>query len=324
MTNTKWLSALLAGTALTVASTAAMADSSFLTMTRNSAGQGVTFSVAPTADMPAAATSVTISGAVGQWIESIDSNSDSYTDFQTEADIYIAASTDTAIGKVSVGANVNLEYGTWSSYVGSLEFAPGATVSGGFGGVYKADAYTAAGSFNASGVGDAAGSVEHVAVSYASGPMSFGAMAFEGTDGYNAIGAMISGSFGGATVKAVVNADEQDDFLAGVQANFDVDMFSFAVAANSGDGNPVGGGRDTDVNSGENWTSMTATASVSPMEGWTLAASYGTEDNKDEDVDSSYTLSAKWSPVAQYDVIAAYNDRTDGDRILGVGLWFKF
>ena len=109
MTNTKWLSALLAGTALTVASTAAMADSTFLTMTRNAAAQGVTFSVAPTADMPAAATSVTISGAVGQWVESIDSE----TNFQTEADIYFAASTDTAIGKVSVGANVNLEYGTW-------------------------------------------------------------------------------------------------------------------------------------------------------------------------------------------------------------------
>ena len=324
MTNTKWLSALLAGTALTVASTAAMADSSFLTMSRNAAGQGVTFSVAPTADMPAAATSVTISGAVGQWIESID-NGNTETEFQTEADLTFSASTDTAIGNVSVTANANLESSTWSSYVGSLEFAPGATISGGFGGVYKADAYTAAGTFNATGVGDAAGSREHLAVAFASGPVNFGAMVFQGSDGYNAIGAMIGGDFGGANIKGVVQADEQDDFLAGIQASFAIDMFSLAVAANSGKGNPVGGTRDTDVNSGENWTSMTATASIAPMEGWKLAASYGTEDNTDDNnEDSSYTFSASWAPVAQYEVIAAYNEHDDGDQTLGVGVWFKF
>ena len=136
---------------------------------------------------------------------------------------------------------------------------------------------------------------------------------------------MIGGDFGGANIKGVVQADEQDDFLAGIQASFAVDMFSLAVAANSGSGNPVGGDRDTDVDPGENWTSMTATASIAPMEGWKLAASYGTEDNSDDNnEDSSYTLSASWAPVAQYEVIAAYNEHDDGDQTLGVGVWFKF
>ncbi len=352
MTNTKWLSALLAGTALTVASSAAMADSTFLTMTRNAAAQGVTFTVAPTADMPASATSVTISGAVGQHIESVEyayANYDGNTDilgsfssfndtvFTTEADIYFAASTDTALGKVSVGANVNLESYTWSSYVGSLEFAPGAVLSGGYGGVYKADAYTAAGTYNMVGVGDAAGSREHVAVSYASGPLNFGVMVFD-NGGENAIGAMIGGSFAGADLKAVVNADEDENRLAGLQAGFAVDMFSFAVAGNIGEGNPLNNDRDTEIDDGNHWTSMTATASITPVEGWTLAASYGSESNEDGDSDGgdatsdSYTISAKWAPVAQYEVIVAYNkadfesssgDR-DSDEVFGVGVWYKF
>lgn len=108
MTNTKWLSALLAGTALTVASTAAMADTSLITMKRNLAGEGVTFSISPTADMPAAATEVTISGEVrGRALNSKVKGADSTTDMDSRARVIVKAKTETAVG--TVGAYVRLE-----------------------------------------------------------------------------------------------------------------------------------------------------------------------------------------------------------------------
>ncbi|MDP4823859.1 MAG: porin, partial [Aestuariivirgaceae bacterium] len=95
MTNTKWLSALLAGTALAVASSAAMADSSLLT-------------ISPVADMPASATEVSISGelrVVGSFLNS--SNDDAETDMGSRLRVVVQGSTETSVG--TVGAYARLE-----------------------------------------------------------------------------------------------------------------------------------------------------------------------------------------------------------------------
>ena len=105
MTNTKWLSALLAGTALVAASSAAMAETSFLSLSRTAAG---TFLVSPTADMPASATEVSISGELRvRGLAEKDEGSDTLSNMDTRARVVIKGSTETSVG--TVGAYVRLQ-----------------------------------------------------------------------------------------------------------------------------------------------------------------------------------------------------------------------
>ena len=141
MTNTKWLSALLAGTALTVASTAAMADTSLITMTRNAAGEGVTFYISPTADMPASATEVTIEGELRGLLTSTKADgSDRDTDLGTRARVVVKGKTDTSVGTVGAYVRFNQsDFSTDDNYVdankayGYWEFSPGVTLTVGLG-----------------------------------------------------------------------------------------------------------------------------------------------------------------------------------------------
>jgi hypothetical protein len=195
MTNTKWLSALLAGTALTVASTAAMADTSLVTMTRNAAGEGVTFKIAPTADMPASAAEVTVAGEVRALLTSAKatvvaddtfglSDGDRQNDLGTRARIFIKGKTETSVGVV--GANLRVQDSNGSAakideYTGYWEFAPGMTLTAGKAGSissvdYGADANGTGGVWAGVGAGLTNPSVEQVNVSLATGPitMAFG------------------------------------------------------------------------------------------------------------------------------------------------------
>ena len=198
MTNTKWLSALLAGTALTVASTAAMADTSLVTMTRNAAGEGVTFSIAPTADMPASATEITVGGRVRAEVYSESGDETDMDEFlynegtgiRADWALYISGKTDTSVGQVRAFVNMygngagNTTYGsdvsanvTSVSSAGEWDFAPGLTLIGGNtttldGGTmgFGADIGTWLGRYGTIATGDHANEV--VGVRYSSGPMS--------------------------------------------------------------------------------------------------------------------------------------------------------
>jgi hypothetical protein len=276
--------------------------------------------------MPASATSVTVSGSVASFIESTEGEAG----ISTEGDISVMGSTMTAIGQVSVSANANLESGTWSSYVGSLEFAPGSTLSGGFGGIYRIDAYDAAGTTSMYSVGDDGNSRDFVALEYSVGGMGLGVQAFMNGDGEKAIAAKVSAELGGASVTGVIVADENSSQLFGAEAGFTLDMLSVSVGGIVGNGDPLEDSnyRDTDIDDDEKWYAVTATASFSPTSDWTMAASYGRERNRYDDYSSdSYTLSAKWSPVPQYDVVLAYNNLSgywSDDDTLGLGMWWKF
>lgn len=176
MTNTKWLSALLAGTALTVASTAAMADSSFLTLSRNAAGQGMTFSVAPTADMPASATEVTLSGEVRSLIKTTSTDgSDSSSDVSARGRVKAKGVTQTAVGEV--GGSLRIGAGAVEDYTGYWKISDMLTLSGG-----KSDSLAAVGysaDWNATGGvwnGNAAGltnpGVSFARLTMTSGPVT--------------------------------------------------------------------------------------------------------------------------------------------------------
>ena len=177
MTNTKWLSALLAGTALTVASTAAMADTSLVTMTRNAAGEGVTFSVAPTADMPASATEITVGGRVRAEVYNENYENSGHggsfydgTGIRADWALYVSGKTDTSVGQVRAFVNM-YGYGGGSTSTanvssvtaaGEWDFAPGLTLIGGRtttldGGTmgYGADIGTWLGRFGTAGTGAA-------------------------------------------------------------------------------------------------------------------------------------------------------------------------
>jgi hypothetical protein len=263
MTNSKWLSALLAGTALTVASTAAFADTSFLTMTRNAAGEGVTFKVSPTADMPAATTEVTVAGEVRALLRSSKtinvaagatglafSEGDRDNDIATRARIFVRGKTETAVGAVGAKFRVEASDGGSASinqYTGYWEFAPGITLTAGktdsiSSVVYGADWNGTGGVWNGVGAGLTNAAVEQVNISFATGPVTF-AIGLEDNTSANQFAASDTGTGADFEVNPGIAASmnfSSGDF--GAQVAGRTQSFDSTPALEGDSGYMIGGG----------------------------------------------------------------------------------
>ena len=345
MTNTKWLSALLAGTALTVASTAAMAETSFLSLSRSAAG---TFLVSPTADMPASATEVSISGELRVLGSAYKGEGeDTFSDMSTRARVVVKGSTETSVG--TVGAYVRLQsdvddssvtaskrYGYWQAtpewqILAGRTDSIGAIEAGVDWNLNASLFYYYAGPTNAT--------TDQVRATYTTGPLSW-AVAVEDTDPADftnsdgddlAIGTAVKYAAGNG-VDVVLNGIMQDD------GNFNTDYF-------------VGAGLNTSFNAigvtaavgmGEGYDSALYSG-LSDDEGYTVASlgmTFGVSEATSVEVGMGYTdtdfqgswsdinAAVLWSPAKQLTLGAGVGysdfDGDDSETSAGIGAWFKF
>jgi hypothetical protein len=357
MTNTKWLSALLAGTALTVASTAAMADTSLVTMTRNAAGEGVTFSVAPTADMPASATEITVGGRVRTELWNEDYQSTGHFDgdrfgndseLYTDAALFMSGKTDTSVGQVRAFVNMYFTDNNTSSitYAGEWDFAPGFTLVGGYtttldGGTmgYGADIGTwLAGSYGTAGAGDHANEI--MGVRYSTGPASFALGMNSGEDSgeYDVTGqAKMDFGFGSIGASFISgeesDGDEGDDgYTASVGAMVMAgEQLSFSGAYTMSDGRSdyyshFGSWKCDDE--GEECSAVSLGAAYT-MGDVKFSAGYSLQSDHDDDSYTEMRASVAWSATPKLTIVGQLVNQTndydsDETNVAGVGAWFRF
>jgi hypothetical protein len=245
MTNTKWLSALLAGTALSVASTAALADTTFVTMKRNAAAEGVTFAVSPTADMPAPATEVTITGEVRSILSTAKATgADRDTGINNRARIFFNAKSDTSVG--TVGAYMRLQDSTGASaeinkYYGYWEFAPNMQFTAGNSDsvsavIYGADWNSNGGIFAGTGVGLTNPGVDQMNVKLDYGPVKFTVGVEENTSSKQSNTGVSTSDMPGVAASLEFSAGDFGAQVAGRTQSFD------STGANGNGGYMVGGG----------------------------------------------------------------------------------
>ncbi|MDP4823507.1 MAG: hypothetical protein NWR47_06115 [Aestuariivirgaceae bacterium] len=360
MTNSKWLSALLAGTALTVASTAAFADTSMLTMTRNAAGEGVTFSISPTADMPAASTEVTISGELRALLRSTkEDGSDRETDLNTRARVVVKGKTDTSVGLV--GAYVRFNQSNFSDdnnhvdtdkAYGYWEFSPGVTLNVGrndsIASVVQGADWNGTQLFSGDGAGLTNASANQANVSFTSGPVAM-TVGIEhsavGSDlGVAANTVFSAGDFSAQLAGKSAKTDDTDiaagdtAYAIGGGIGFSSGGFGLSVGAATGTGLAA---EYVTVNTGDTtddkFTAMSVLGTFNMTETTSLEAWYGTgtieeiaATTADRKV-SGYGAGVFWNPVSQLRLgagagthtIDAAGVETDSTQI-GVGAWFKF
>lgn len=350
MTNSKWLSALLAGTALTVASTAAFADTSLITMKRNLAGEGVTFSISPTADMPAAATEVTISGEIrGRALYSKADGADSTTDLNSRARVFIKGKTETAVG--TVGAYVRLEQsnsGTVNAnkHYGYWQMTPDWQLL-----VGRTDSISAieAGidwNFNGALVGNVGGPTNstetQVRLTYGSGPFTWavsledssaGTAATSATSNY-AIGSALKFAAGNgidfslSSLALEDNVGTDSNYFIGAGANFALGSFATATAA-VGMGEGKTGNSYVTVGVDEQFTNASVGLTFNVSEATALELGYGYTDADVAGTASDVTAALLWSPVSQLTLGAGVGYES-GSAVAadttsaGLGAWFKF
>jgi len=349
MTNSKWLSALLAGTALTVASTAALADTSLITMKRNLAGEGVTFSISPTADMPAAATEVSVSGEVrGRAVYSKVKGADPTTDFNSRARVFIKGKTETAVG--TVGAYVRLEQsnaGTVDAnkHYGYWQMTPDWQLL-----VGRTDSIAAieAGidwNFNGSLVGNVGGPTNQTStqarLTFGSGPFTWavavqdavpGVATTSGGSDYG-VGTALKFAAGSGIDFLLTAYSEQDsvgtdsDYYVGAGANFALGSFATAtVAAGMGEG--IVGASYLTVLRDEAFSNASVGLTFGVSETTSLELGYGYTDADVAGKASDITAALLWSPVGQLTLGAGigYEDADVAGKTTsaGLGAWFKF
>jgi len=391
MTNTKWLSALLAGTALVAVGTAAKADelstlkaqlealqaqvasmqaapalptgASLLTV-KYTAGEGATFSVAPTADMPAPATEVTLSGEVRSLVshynwdaETTNSyhtdSSEAATDVATRARVKVNAKTATSVGEVGVyarlqaknggTASINDYYGYWA-ISDSLKLTSGhsdtiAAVQGG------ADWNATGGVWDGSGAGLTDPGVEFAKLTMTSGPITADVAvesSLDSSDSPAVAGSVVFGAMEGLSLQVAARSEKDggdDNTMVGGSANFSMDRVTVSLGAATGNG---GSGSWTylthDSSSGldDDWTAYSGLVTVALTEDVRVEAYAGKAVNDSEsdlayDDITGYGAGVFWSPVKQLtlgvgaDTYTATQDGYDYDNTnVGVGAWFKF
>jgi hypothetical protein len=356
MTNSKWLSALLAGTALTVASTAAFADTSMLTMTRNAAGEGVTFKVSPTADMPASATEVSVKGEIRALLTSkkVDTE-DRVTTTNTRARIFVNGKTETSVGVVGANFRINDETGKSAEinqYTGYWEFSPGLTLTAGHTDSIASVVYGADwnGSLNlaAEGAGLSNDSFEQINVAFTSGPValvvgledtSVGtdlAMAASATFSAGDFGVQLAGKSAPVDTAGVDNA-----YAIGGGIGYSAGAFSVSVGAVTGRGlageYSYLGFADAVASAGDDFNAMSIIGTFNITETTSVEAWYGTskvkdfEGGPDDAKVSGYGGGVFWNPVSQLRLGASagtanFNTASglDDGTMVGVGAWFKF
>lgn len=349
MTNTKWLSALLAGTALTVAATAAMADSSLVTMTRNAAGEGVTFSIAPTADMPAAATEVSIAGEVRGRILMNDANGEaSESDMNSRTRIVIKGNTETAVGAVGAYARLessNGDHFTGGKTYGYWQMAPewqllaGRTDS--IGAIEAGIDWNFDGSLTGNVGGPTNSTRMQTRLTYGTGPMTVALAVQDASPGdmepsqnssYE-YGAAVKFSAGNGVDVSVagVSAEADDDttgYFIGAGANFAMGSIATATAAVGFGSGEATGSSYISLDSDEDFTSASIGLSFNVAEGTQLQTGYGVTKGDIQGSASDVTAALLWSPVGQLTLGAGVGyesgDATDKLATAGLGAWFKF
>lgn len=362
MTNTKWLSALLAGTALTVASTAAMADSSFVTMKRNAAGEGVTFSVAPTADMPASATEITVGGRVRAEVYSENYEGSGHTGSPTFGDnaglradwaLYVSGKTDTSVGQVRAFVNMyGYGEGTYSTAnvssvtaAGEWDFAPGLTLIGGRtttldGGTmgYGADIGTWLGRYGTAGTGDHSNEV--MGVRYSSGPVTATLGMSNGyydNDGEFDVTGQVTLDMGVGSVAASMISGEDSDltgrgYTASIGATVAAgEQLSFSGVYTMSDGRldyytMTAGDHCDDEDETCSAISLGAAYKTGDFK---FSAGYAIQSIDEGDISlNEARASVAWSATPKLSIVGQLVNRTsddyDTDNIAGVGAWFKF
>jgi hypothetical protein len=339
MTNTKWLSALLAGTALTVASTAAMADTSLLTMTRNAAGEGVTFKISPSADMPAASTEVTVQGELRALLTSTKADgSDRVNGLGTRARVIVKGKTDTSVG--TVGAYVRFNQSNFSSdgshdaaaedtganfvdankAYGYWEFTPGVTLTVGRNDsiaavVHGAD-WNGTQNFSADGAGLTNSSFNQASVALTSGPVGLTVgveHSLVGEDlGVAASTNFSAGDFSAQLAGKTAKTDATDiaagdsAYALGGGIGFASSGFSVSVGAVTGTGlaseySYASTGDTTD----DKFTAMSILGTFAMTESTSIEAWYGTSTVKDiaattdDRKISGYGAGVFWNPASQ-------------------------
>ena len=364
MTNTKWLSALLAGTALTVASTAAMADTSLVTMTRNAAGEGVTFSVAPTADMPASATEITVGGRVRAEVYNENYENSGHggsfydgTGIRADWALYVSGKTDTSVGQVRAFVNM-YGYGGGSTSTanissitaaGEWDFAPGLTLIGGRtttldGGTmgYGADIGTWLGRFGTAGTGDHSNDV--VGVRYASGPMtatigmSNGETAYDGED-YDVTGQVTLDMGVGSIAASMISGEDADGAGRGYSASIGAtvaagEQLSFSGVYTMTDGRydyytMDSSLKNTHCEDEDEACSAISLGAAYKTGDFKFSAGYAIQSVDETDVSlNEARASVAWSATPKLSIVGQLVNRTsddyDTDNIAGVGAWFKF
>jgi hypothetical protein len=358
MTNTKWLSALLAGTALTVASTAAFADTSLITMKRNLAGEGVTFSISPTADMPAAATEITVAGEVRAILSNFKADgSDSVSDLSTRARLFVRGKTETAVGVVGAKLRVQdsgSQNATINQYTGYWEFAPGLTLTAGrtdsIAAVqYGADWNATGGTWFGEGAALTNSSFQQVNVAFSSGPvaMTLGledsavgpdlAVAASTTFSAGDFGAQLAGK----SANVADGSAGDTAYAIGGGLGYSAGAFGLQFGAVTGRGlageySYVAVPTGTDLTD-DKFNAMSVLGTFSMTETTSLEAWYGTGTIKDfgtgtDDAKvSGYGAGVFWNPVSQLRLGASVDTATrevagveaDATQV-GVGAWFKF
>ena len=339
MTNTKWLSALLAGTALTVASTAAMADTSLITMTRNAAGEGVTFYISPTADMPASATEVTIEGELRGLLTSTKADgSDRDTDLGTRARVVVKGKTDTSVGTVGAYVRFNQsDFATDDNYVdadkayGYWEFSPGVTLTVGRNDsvasvVHGAD-WNGTQNFSGAGAGLSNAAANQANVAFTSGPVGL-TVGLEhspvGSDlGVAASTTFSAGDFSAQLAGKTAKSDDTDiaagDSAYGIGGGVGFSSSGFSVSVGAATGTGLAS-EYVSVNDGDTsddkFTAMSILGTFSMTETTSVEAWYGTGTIKDiantafDRKVSGYGAGVFWNPVSQLRLGAGAGTRT--------------
>jgi hypothetical protein len=353
MTNTKWLSALLAGTALVAASTAAMAETSLVTMTRNAAGEGVTFSIAPTADMPAGATEISISGELralgsaynGTAGDGYDGETES--DYSTRARVVVKGSTETSVG--TVGAYVRFQstnggdvtaskqYGYWQA-TPEWQILAGRTDS--IGAIEAGVDWNLNASLFNYYAGPTNDTENQVRATYTTGPLSW-AVAVEDTDpgSYTdsegqdlAFGTQVKYS-AGSGIDVALNGIMQDDgsynsdYFIGAGLNTSFNSIGVTVAVGTGEGYEDALYSSLNADEGFTVASMGLTFGVSEATSVEVGMLY--TDTEDQGSWSDINAAVLWSPAKQLTLGAGvgYSDFEGDDEnetSAGIGAWFKF
>ncbi len=349
MTNTKWLSALLAGTALTVASTAAFADNSLVTIKRNLAGEGVTFYISPTADVAAPTSEVSVEGEVrGRALYSKADGANSTTDFDSRARVIVKAKTETAVG--TVGAYVRLNADNSSDvdakkHYGYWQMTPDWQLL-----VGRTDSIAAieAGidwNFNGSLVGNVGGPTNQTStqarLTYGSGPFTWAVAVQDAVPGVATtsngsdygVGTALKFAAGNGIDFSLSAYSEQDsvgvdgDYFVGAGANFGLGSVATAtVAAGMGEG--VVGASYLTVGRDEAFSNASVGLTFDVSETTSLELGYGYTDADLAGKASDITAALLWSPVSQLTLGAGigYEDADVAGKTTsaGLGAWFKF
>lgn len=344
MTNTKWLSALLAGTALTVASTAAMAETSL-------------YFVSPVADMPASATQVSVSGELravafaykGREGDGIDAD-ETYSNLGTRARVNFSGSTETSVGTVgafirlqNVNGNetsdtttMNTGYGYWQASP-EWQLLVGRTDS--IGAIAAGTDWNLNSTLYSYYGGPTNTTNAQVRGTYTTGPLSW-AVAVEDTNSENftdsngedlAFGTSLTYTAGtgvDVTFSGIMQDDGSDktDYFVGAGVN--TSFNGVGVTAAIGAGNGYSNGTYLSIGGDEAYTvaSLGMTFAVSEATSVEVALAYA--DDEDNNTVTDIGAAVLWSPAKQLTLGAgvgysnwdAYQNETSG----GIGAWFKF